>query len=228
MEGMEIRRISRGLAEEACRRWHYSGRIPANMASMGRYGVFINNEFFGCVTLGYCVGPWAYKIFGLENTKGLFELTRMAFKEHAGYHISHFVAPIIRMMRMDFPNVRVLVSYADPNEGHTGLVYRAMSWVYLGTTTTRYRDEYVIDGEVVSEKTVWHRHGTFQVSKLLKMGLDVETRRLLPKHKFAKGLTRKYRKVVAGLGQVYEETGVTPTYRVLMERENGQAVQGVA
>jgi hypothetical protein len=86
----------------------------------------------------------------------------------------------------------VLISYADPNVGHGGGVYRAASWIALGQTNTSevYRDK---DGRLVTWRMIRHR----QKRKTLADGYE---RLYLPgKHRFARGLTRLGKQAIARL-----------------------------
>lgn len=44
------------------------------------------------------------------------------------------VAIAVRLLRRQCPGLRVIVSFADPAEGHVGAIYQAAGWVYLGQT----------------------------------------------------------------------------------------------
>lgn len=69
------------------------------------------------------------------------ELTRVALREHAT-PVSRIVRIALKLFRQHCPGIRLVVSFADPHEGHVGSIYMAMGWTYTGTTATSfmYRD----------------------------------------------------------------------------------------
>lgn len=57
---------------------------------------------------------------------------------------------LMRSVRMLPPQWQCLLTYADTWQGHTGHIYRAAGWEYLGLTTPE--PTYVIDGRMVARK----------------------------------------------------------------------------
>jgi hypothetical protein len=47
---------------------------------------------------------------------------------------SYFIGSAIRYIKRNNPEVKCLVSYADPSAGHTGVIYRAANWKPDGRT----------------------------------------------------------------------------------------------
>lgn len=45
-----------------------------------------------------------------------------------------FIGKAVRFVKQNHPDVRHLVSYADPSAGHSGTIYRASNWSYDGRT----------------------------------------------------------------------------------------------
>jgi hypothetical protein len=91
------------------------------------------------------------------------------------------------------PSILALISYADPNAGHQGGVYRAASWVYLGQSedNRHYRSA---SGQIVPRRK-------FHSGKSFKRKVEIEAlgyvEVILPgKHRFARGLTRKARQLI--------------------------------
>lgn len=63
----------------------------------------------------------------------VWELTRLwAPDGHERNLLTRAISVAIRGFRKAEPGVVALVSYADPNAGHTGGVYRAASWIFTG------------------------------------------------------------------------------------------------
>jgi hypothetical protein len=66
-----------------------------------------------------------------------------------------FLARAVRLIRRERPDVRYLVSYADPSVGHVGTVYRAANWRADGRTDEERktpRFDYECDGKRYSRR----------------------------------------------------------------------------
>jgi hypothetical protein len=66
----------------------------------------------------------------LSQTEGC-ELTRIALTHHAS-PVSRIVRFAISFLKRNSPELRLIVSFADPSHGHHGGVYQAGNWVYTG------------------------------------------------------------------------------------------------
>lgn len=127
---------SHAAAKYACEHWHYSQSMPTPPYNF--VGVWEGQRFIGCVIFSRGAarrGPGAY---GLQHTE-FCELTRVAITDHIS-PVSRIISIAIRMLRKRSPGVRMIVSYADPNNGHHGGIYQAGGWVFVGQSgaTTEY------------------------------------------------------------------------------------------
>lgn len=87
------------------------------------------------------------------------------------------------------PSVDALVSFADPNVGHEGGIYRAASWVFTGQSeeSRYYKDS---DGQVVSRRK-FHSGGGAGLKKSEIEAKGYVELKLPGKYRFVKGLTRR-------------------------------------
>ena len=72
-------------------------------------------------------------MFGLAPQE-VCELARVALDRHEGFHVTQVVARAIKMLERRCPDLRLVVSFADPGEGHVGRIYQAGNWIYCGTS----------------------------------------------------------------------------------------------
>lgn len=95
--------------------------------------------------------------------------------------------------RMSSGECTALISYADPNVGHSGLIYRAASWVYLGQSEEgRY---YTGPGGEVMSRRSFHSSSIGKTkSEILSLGYSED--RKPGKHRFARGLTKAAKKKI--------------------------------
>lgn len=119
---------SHEAAKYAVEKWHYSKRVPHGQQQ--HIGVWENGVFVGAICLGRSITPWLGSPYGLTQHE-CAELTRVALNKHVS-PVSQIVAVAIRMIKEKSPGLRLLVSYADPLQGHNGAIYQAMNWIYDG------------------------------------------------------------------------------------------------
>jgi len=140
--------------------------------------------------------------FGVPNV--VWELSRLwAPDGHAPNLLTQAISVAVKMFRKAQPTVIALVSYADPNAGHTGGIYRASSWTYTGRSEENrcYRS---LDGTLVSRRKIHSGETGLRKSEIEALGFTEV--RLAGKHRYAHGLTRAAKKVIAAKAVKWAET----------------------
>lgn len=129
---------SHDVAKYACQNFHYARKMVTGATI--KIGVWENGKFIGCVIYGKGANNNALKKYGLKSWEGC-ELMRVALKEHT--------TPVTKILRISrvllfqkAPKLKIIVSYADPEQSHKGIIYQADNWVYEGLTD---RVDYYID-----------------------------------------------------------------------------------
>lgn len=122
-------------AKYAIEHWHYSGTLPAGKTV--KLGVWEDGQFVGVVV--FCLGSnrFSGQNFGVRSTE-VCELGRVALREHQST-VSHILSRSLSKLRDQSPDLRLVVSYADPLHGHHGGIYQAANWVYVGSENTDTR-----------------------------------------------------------------------------------------
>jgi hypothetical protein len=122
----------------ACERFHYSRSVPT--PPLVPFGVWERGDFRGVVVFSRGASAAIGSPFGLTQRE-VCELTRVALHEHDA-PVSRILAVALRLLHRHSPGLRLVVSYADPAQGHLGTVYQASGWTYLGRTppVTYFRD----------------------------------------------------------------------------------------
>lgn len=115
-------------ARLAVMRWHYSRTMPIN--KLVRLGVWWGGVFKGAVIFSRPARN-QHLMFGLEPQE-VCELARVALDRHEGFQVTEVVARAIKMLKQRCPGLRLIVSFADPAEGHVGRIYQAGNWIYAG------------------------------------------------------------------------------------------------
>jgi hypothetical protein len=145
---MKLEKASHKAIKYACKHFHYSKIPPAHTIG---YSVFNkNNEWCGVITFGGSAGAFMGKPFGLNYGQYL-ELNRMALngKQES---TSKAMSIAIKLIKKAVPTVKLLISYADKGQDHTGIIYQATNWYFV--------DETKSSGEEVFYKGKWmHNRG---------------------------------------------------------------------
>jgi len=120
-------------AKYAVTTWHYSHTMPKSKNAY--LGVWEQSEFIGALV--YSLGSGRAtdgRGFGLQRSFEVVELARVALRSHVS-PVSRILAISVRLLRREFPKLRLIVSYADPRHGHVGPIYQATNWLYVGPTS---------------------------------------------------------------------------------------------
>lgn len=190
---------SAAAARFACEHWHYAKSWPRGRVV--KIGVWEAEVFIGAVlfTTG-CAGVGAlWRGLGLAET-AVCELARVALCSHRT-PVTRILAVALRLLRRQSPGLELVISYADPEQGHAGTIYRAGNWTEWGMSAPDrvYR---FADGRIV------HRRAVGLDGVKLHFGRPVRTRspaqataviRVAPKHRFLYPLGPQGRRVIAEL-----------------------------
>ena len=184
----------------ACQNYHYSGSVPSV-----QYGYNMSNpagEWCGVVCFGGGATPRIGAPYGLYPGE-IMELVRVALngKQTA---TSQCVATALRELHRDDPLVRLVVSYADADQGHVGTIYQATNWIYEGMKNQGARGAFIIHGQKVHPRTVGAR-GWKQSLPWLQEHIDPEAQllRTSGKHKYLYPFDRKMRRELMKIAREY-------------------------
>lgn len=104
---------------------HYIKSLPRGCDKV--FCLYICNVLSGLATYGYPVGRNAIKSYG-NNIK---ELKRFCLVDGLPKNTaSWFMAKCNRQLKQD--GLGAVLSYSDPKQGHTGIIYKASNFLYLG------------------------------------------------------------------------------------------------
>lgn len=190
-------------AEYACKHWHYSGSVPAGKTV--KVGVWEDDRFVGVVIYSRGAAPSLGRPYGLENVE-CCELTRVAMRDHVTA-VSRILAISLKLLVQVCPGVRMIVSFADENQGHHGGIYQANGWVYTGRVDTH---AYRVHGRIYHPKTLHSRYGLGgQSVKWLRENVDPKAERVnaQAKHRYLKPMDPEIAGRVAKLAQSYPKRG---------------------
>ena len=183
-------------AKYACLNWHYSRVIPKS--KLVKIGVWEDGKFIGVVIFGTGASPQISNPYSLAKNE-VCELVRIALTKHKST-VSKILSLSIKFLKNTNPGIRLIVSYADPLQGHNGSIYQANNWIYEGKTKPCEWFRIAKTGEMVHSHSYRRgRRGRATIDK--KMGI-IESVKLV-KHKYLMPLDKKMRKQILPLAQPY-------------------------
>lgn len=178
-------------AKFACLNWHYSKSVP--VGKLIKIGAWENNIFIGVVIFGRGANKDLGSPFGLRQDE-CCELVRIALTKHESY-VSKILAVAIRFLRKLNPGLKMVVSFADKEQGHHGGIYQATNWIYAGET--KPADEYLYNGKRWHGRAFRKSHGSHLpfISKGLKIVLGSSKHRyLMPLNEEIRSISEKLKK----------------------------------
>jgi hypothetical protein len=170
---------------------HYTHSVPS-----GKSWYFSVDTAIVC----FAIPPNPYiSRYLLGEPNKVLELSRLwAPDGHEPNLLTHAISKAVGQLRRVARPYEALVSYADPNVGHEGFVYRAASWVPLGQSEeARYYAD--ADGQVVARRKFHSGGRSLTKAEILARGYR-ELKRP-GKLRFAKGLTPRARRAIQELAR---------------------------
>ena len=178
---MVVRKINKSIAKAMVVNYHYSHLWTKCSVALGlfydtgkQHKFFSGNkeEFIGVIVYGDPIGRHSGGSISekLDRTE-VYELVRLYVHDGYGSNIeSWFISQSFKWLKEN-TDIKALISYADPKEGHAGTIYQATNWIYQGNSI-RPNDTYSFrlteDGEWIHGRTLANTHKTNDIEKLKK------------------------------------------------------------
>jgi hypothetical protein len=206
---VSLREITKDTAREWIRKKHYTNSLNGCRHALGVYYAESNPDSFfdieerliGVIVYAHPVSNKAIDSICGQNTLGLdevLELIRLHIDDLPNCkNIESFViGQSFEWLRQNDSRVKVLISYADPEVGHTGRIYRATNWLYQGCGVSKLMPDYSLklteDGEWIHSRSVGSRFGNKNIKSLAKrIGHTFWRKEETAKHRYIYFLTDK-------------------------------------
>jgi hypothetical protein len=162
----------------ACMNFHYAKSLPVNTFG---YSVFNNkNEWCGVILYGSGANNNLPKPYGLKSGQAM-ELVRMALngKQES---TSKAMSISLKLLVKKLPLCKLIISYADIDQNHTGIIYQATNWFYTGETNIGMSTGFIINGKKTHNKSV-HGKGVIQSLEEVRKHLDKNATRFITQGK---------------------------------------------
>ena len=197
-------------AKYACENWHYSGCLPAG--KLVKVGAWENGKFIGVVLFGRGANHNMVKGYGLTQDQGC-ELVRIALTNHAT-PVSRISALAVKFLKTQSPDLRLIVSYADPEQNHHGGIYQAGNWLYRGLSASALKVWYkgkwahkkTVDDAGISQKNLPKKRVAGKHTYLMPLDADMRAR-ILP---LAKPYPKRAKQAMDGIQSSQRQGGTDP------------------
>lgn len=195
--GLHVEPCNRALAAEAARRWHYLGKIGA--VTVAQFAVYEDGEFVGTVVFG--AGPRLLSGRYRCKPREACELARVALGRHRT-PTSRIIAIVLRLLQKQRPDLRLIVSFADSDQGHHGGIYQAGGWIFTGSRS--YHSKIMVQGKIVHPRSASDKFGTSSILKL-RQSVDPKAKKIKTgdKHRYLMPLDEPMRRRVQALALSY-------------------------
>lgn len=128
-----LRRIPKRIAKIAYNRWHYLGH--KGFLSTINYGIYHNEELLGAISFGIPNAKNVKGFFDTQTQNTVFELSRLALSEKCPKNSeSHVISIAMKLLKKDCPHINLIITYADISMNHSGTIYKASNFQYVGIT----------------------------------------------------------------------------------------------
>jgi len=181
-----------------------------------KLGIWEDDQFIGAVLYGWGATSALVKQYGLRQDEGC-ELVRIAMRNHQT-PVTRIVSITLKKLKRLCPGLRLVVSFADPDQNHMGVIYQAGNWIYSGRSQAS--DEYIYRGRRWQGRSFrnsfkqMEKHPDVKIVKgsskhryLMPLDSEMRTKILSYKRSYPKRATSKDN--VASIDQI-EEDGVNP------------------
>jgi hypothetical protein len=179
---LSVRPITKSVAKDIIINNHYSGLWTKVSYALGLFYISddehsffsgVNEQLIGVACYGDPIGRLSgQSISELLDRTEVLELVRLFVFDGYGSNIeSWFLGKTFDWLRQNAPNIKGLISYSDPKEGHAGTIYQATNWIYQGDKL-RFNDSWSFkfdeDGEWQHGRTIFPYYGTNNPTEIQK------------------------------------------------------------
>jgi hypothetical protein len=129
---------------------HYSKSINGLKTSYC-FKLVLNDKIIGAIIYGYLGMAKVWKKY-VDHERDLIELRRLCCIDETKKNTeSYFISKTIKWLKNN-TKIKMIISYADPEYNHVGIVYQACKFTFVGITS---KSRYILyDGKKYHDKTI--------------------------------------------------------------------------
>jgi hypothetical protein len=142
--------VDRAFVKDFIEQYHYSKNINGVISDYC-FALFDGNQLIGACLMGRFAMANQYKRFS-ENIDDVIELRRLVCVDDTPKNTeSYFIGHMLRWLNKN-TDIKIVVSYADQQYGHSGVIYKASNFKYMGFKRGGKVIEY--DGKLYHDKSI--------------------------------------------------------------------------
>ena len=127
----KIEAVDRRVIQSFIHKWHYS-HDTNGIQQRQCFALYNENKIIGAMIYAIPSMPNTAKKYNPDNPDKCWELRRLCCIDDTPTNTeSYFIGQTLRWLRQN-TDVEVVVSYADLEQGHEGVIYKASNFHYLG------------------------------------------------------------------------------------------------
>ncbi len=186
---LSVSPIPVSIAKQIVIRNHYLHSFPGGTQLC--FGVFSENRLTGALTFG--VGPTnAHRLVNDAEPRECLTLSRLWLNDDLPKNSeSRVIGLTLRAIR-SHTDVKFVLSYADPAQGHRGTIYQAANWVYTGLSEAIPLYD-IGDGIPRHSRTFSHAIGSHSKRYLADNGITVREIPQSAKHRYVYFIEKRWR-----------------------------------
>ncbi len=128
-----VKPIDRKQAESIIKIWHYSHSLNGVLSDIC-FGLFDKEVLIGAMVFGKPAMANQWRKYGTAANE-VIELRRLACVDDTPKNTeSFFIGRALRHLKK-LKTYKTVISYADSNYGHTGIIYKASNFYFAGLTS---------------------------------------------------------------------------------------------
>jgi hypothetical protein len=175
--------------------WHYSDYV--NIQHKETFTLWKSGNFGFPSLVGVCIytrpaGPAAANKYWPSNPTQCLELRRLCLIDDTPKNAeSYFVSRTLKWLKVK-SNWEYVISYADPEQGHSGVIYKAANFTYGGVTGVGSQLE--VDGEKYHIRTLTmldREYGRKINERYKNKDPNIKITKTLPKHIYTYNIETK-------------------------------------
>lgn len=122
-----VKPIAKHLVHEWFKKKHYAKRSPSTISYT--FGLYQKNILVGVCAYGMPANGRCLLLCGEKYKFNVIELQRVIKNDGLDDNVqSFFISQTFKLL----PNPTIVLSYADPNNGHIGYTYQSLNFLYTG------------------------------------------------------------------------------------------------
>lgn len=196
IKNLFIRKIPNDLAQAVVVKEHYLHRKAPCSFAFGLFDpakkednqLFSDSKLVGVVIYGTpSSSALRVGICGVEEKDNVMELTRLWVSDEVGKNgESYLIGNTLKLVDKE-----IIVSYAEIQQGHLGIVYQATNWIYTGLSAKR--TNWNIEGNNSHSQTLADKYSSKELKQMLGNSFNLVDRPR--KHRYVYFNCNRYRKL---------------------------------